>query len=97
MHLGGEGESRGEKLTGVGEAEPKRVESSRGVRTASAHAPPTRTKSVCILLARSLARLTRASENAGEGRSPARRTYATSFTGVETRALIVPSNCELKR
>jgi len=45
-------------------------------------------KSVCSLLARSLGKLTRASENAGESRTPG-RTYATSFTGAETRALTV--------
>lgn len=61
-------ESREAAGAGVGEAEPSRVEASRGPRAISAHAPPT-DESVCTLLARSLAKLTRASENAGESRS----------------------------
>lgn len=67
-------------------AESSRVESRRAVAPAHAPLPPTPTRACVLLLARSLARLTRASEereNAGVQRS-ARSTYATSFTGVET-------------
>lgn len=85
MHLGGEGESREAGAgVGVGGTEPSRVESSRRARIASAHASPTDESVLCTLLARSLAGLTWASENAGESRSAAKEYLrATSFTGVE--------------
>lgn len=74
MHLGGEGESRGEPRSRSRSrrcrAESSRVESPRAV--ASTHAPPTDESALCTLLARSLARLTWASENAGESRSAAK-------------------------
>ncbi|KYM98640.1 hypothetical protein ALC62_10608 [Cyphomyrmex costatus] len=94
MHLGGEGESRGELRSSRSRSRRSRAESSRvesRPATVSAHAPPT-DASVCTLLARSLGKLTRASENAGESRSADRGTYATSFTGVETGASTASSS-----
>ncbi|KYN33512.1 hypothetical protein ALC56_12224 [Trachymyrmex septentrionalis] len=80
MHLGGEGESRGEPRSSRSRSRRSRAESSRVESRPAmvwAHAPPT-DASVCTLLARSLGELTRASENAGESRSADRDTYASS-------------------
>lgn len=77
MHLGGEGESRGEPRRSRSQSRRSRAESSRvesRPAAVSAHAPPT-DASVCTLLARSLGKLTQASESAGESRSVDRGTY----------------------
>jgi len=89
MHLGGEGESRGEPRSSRSRSRRSRAESSRvesRPAAVSAHAPPT-DASVCTLLARSLGKLTL--EPARARARADRRTgvpMATSFTGVETGA-----------